>query len=408
MQHECKIGRFRPWIVLGAATAINMTMGVTYSWSLIKKALVTDWQWSNVEASFPLTIYTVVFALAVVFAGRMQDKLGPRLIATLGAVMLGTGLISCSFAHTPISMVLTYGIAGIGNGLCYASTIPASIKWFPPERKGLVTGIVVSGIGLASVYISPIANWLLGNWGISRTFLVLGTGAFVVMIFSANLLSNPPANYRPLSRIGGIAVPGNITGQVSCDINWPEMIRTKLFYKLWFMYLFVASAGLMIIGHIATIAKTQANWENGFYLVIMFAIFNTGGRFMAGFFSDKYGRRNVMLLVFAMQAVNLLFFASYITPELLVLGTMMTGLCYGSFFALFPLATADFFGMRNFGVNYGLIFLAWGFAGILGPILAGSAVDMTGNYYIAYAISAGLSLFVFFLALTIHPLAKHQ
>jgi OFA family oxalate/formate antiporter-like MFS transporter len=79
-----------------------MTMGVTYSWSLIKKALITDWQWTNVEASFPLTTYTAVFALAVVFMGRMQDKLGPRLIASLGAVLLGTGLISCSFADTPL------------------------------------------------------------------------------------------------------------------------------------------------------------------------------------------------------------------------------------------------------------------------------------------------------------------
>jgi OFA family oxalate/formate antiporter-like MFS transporter len=385
-----------------------MTMGVTYSWSLITRALVMDWQWTNVEASFPLTTYTCVFALAVLFAGRLQDKLGPRLIASLGAVLLGTGLISCGFANTPISMVLTYGIAGMGNGLCYASTIPASIKWFPPERKGLATGIVVSGIGLATVYISPIANWLLGNWGISTTFMVLGTGAFFVMIASAQFLRNPPADYKPQAMIGGIDVPVNMTGHASCDIDWPDMIRTKLFYKLWLMYLFALSAGLMIIGHVATIAKTQANWENGFYLVIIFAVFNTAGRFAAGFFSDKYGRRNVMLLVFVVQTVNLLFFASYITPALLVLGTMMTGLCYGSCFALFPLTTADFFGMRNFGVNYGLIFLAWGFAGILGPILAGSAVDIIGNYFIAYIISAGLSFVVFFLALTIHPQARNK
>ena len=282
------------------------------------------------------------------------------------------------------------------------------MKWFPPERKGLVTGIVVSGIGLASVYISPIANWLLGNWGISRTFLVLGSGAFIIMVLSANLLCNRPANYKQKSKISGIAVPGNMTGQGYRDFDWPEMIRTKLFYKLWFMYLFAASAGLMIIGHIATVAKTQASWENGFYLVIIFAIFNTCGKFMAGFFSDKYGRRTVMLLVFVAQAVNLLFFSSYTTLELLAIGTMMTGLCYGSFFALFPLATADFFGMRNFGVNYGLIFLAWGFVGILGLILAGSAVDITGNYFIACAISAGLSFVAFFLALTVHPLANHQ
>jgi OFA family oxalate/formate antiporter-like MFS transporter len=401
MQKDRKIGKYQAWIVLGAATGINMTMGVTYSWSIIKKALVVDWRWTNVDASLPFTSYIAIFALAMVFAGRMQDKYGPRPIASLGGVLLGTGLISCGFSHTPLLMVLTYGIAGMGNGLCYSSTIPSSIKWFPAEIKGLITGIVVSGIGLAAAYFSPIAHWLLGNYGISETFLFLGAGASTIMIIFAQFLSNPPAGYEPKSKRGATTAPANTTGHALKDIDWPEMIKTTLFYKLWIMYFFAASTGLMIIGHIATIAKTQANWENGFYLVIVFALCNTAGRLAAGFFSDRYGRRNIMLLVFMVQVVNLILFVHYVTPMLLILGTFTTGLCYGAFFALFPLATADFFGMKNFGVNYGLVFIAWGFAGLLGPLLAGSAVDASGTYLIAYMVSAALLVAAFFLALTI-------
>ncbi len=383
-----------------------MTMGVNYSWSVIKKALVADWHWTNVEASLPFTIYTAIFALAMVIGGRIQDKAGPRSIATMGGVLLGTGLISCSFSSTPLSLLLAYSVAGIGNGICYSSTIPASIKWFAAEKKGFVTGIVVSGIGLASAYFSPIANWLISRFGVSGTFLFLGMGAFSTIMILAQFLGNPPAGYNPPAKTEGPSIPAGGTVPDSEDIDWTKMTRTALFYKLWFMLFFSASAGLMVIGHIATIAKTQAGWEKGFYLVIIFAVFNTAGRMTAGFFSDKYGRLNLMRLGFVLQGINLLFFPRYSTPLLLALGTILTGLSYGAFFALFPPAIADFFGVKNFGVNYGLVFLAWGFAGILGPILAGWSADVTGTYFIAYMVSAVLLFSATFLAYTIRQAAS--
>jgi len=401
MPQNESVDPWRPWIVLGAATGINMTMGVTYSWSVIQKALVADWQWTNVEASLPLTIYTAIFALAMVFAGRMQDRFGPRLVANTGGIFMATGLLSCSLTSTPLLMVIAYGIAGIGNGLCYSTTIPASIKWFPPEKKGFVTGIVVSGIGLATAYVSPTANWLLAHYGISQTFLFLGTGAFLIIMTLAQFLCNPPPDYHPSTHLGLSILTADTTGYSRREFHWREMVKTGLFYRLWFMYFFAASAGLLIIGHMATIAKTQAQWENGFYLIILFALLNTSGRLVSGFLSDLYGRRNILLCVFSLQAVNLILFVHYVAPVSLALGAMTTGFCYGSFFALFPLITADFFGLKNFGGNYGLLFLAWGFAGILGPLLAGFAVDQTGTYHMAYLVSAALLILSFFLTLTI-------
>jgi len=399
--------KHRAWIILAAAIGINLTLGVNYSWSVIKKALVTDWHWTNVDASLPYTVYTTIFALVMVFAGRLQDKVGPRIVVTLGGILVGMGLISCSFTTTLFFMIFTYGLTGIGYALCFSATMPVSIKWFPPEKKGMITGIVVSGSALASAYFSPVVNLLLSHYGIPQTFLVLGIGAFIIISIMAQLLDNPPADNKTKSTACNLAAPLPQTGLIPIDADWHDMIKTKLFYKLWLMYFITASAGLMIIGHIATIAQTQAHWENGFYLVILFAVFNTSGRMISGFYSDKFGRLKILMAVFIFQAVNLILFESYTTPILLALGTVVTGLSYGAAFALFPLATADYYGIKNLGGNYGLVFTAWGFAGLLGPLVAGWAVDMTGTYLFAYIVSAVTLVGALALAFTIKPQVRH-
>ena len=362
---------YRAWIILAAATGINLTFGMNYSWSIFKKVLVAEWQWSNVDAALPYTVYSTIFALVMVFAGRLQDKLGPRIVVTLGSIFAGTGLISCGFTSTLPFMAITYGITGIGYALCFSSTIPVCIKWFPPEKRGLVMGVVVSGSALASAYFAPIVNSLLNHYGIHDTFLILGISVFLIMALMAQFLRNPPSD--PQTKVAA-GQPHESKSAVK-DVDWRGMIKTRLFYKIWFMYFVTASAGLMIIGHIATIAQTQANWENGFYLISLFAIFNTGGRMVAGFLSDKFGRLKILLAVFILQTANLLLFGGYNTPGLLALGTVVTAISYGAAFALFPLATADHYGLKNLGGNYGLLFTAWGLAGLLGPVIAGFSAE---------------------------------
>jgi nitrate/nitrite transporter NarK len=181
-------------------------------------------------------------------------------------------------------------------------------------------------------------------------------------------------------------VPGTI------DINWKKMIRTGDFWVLFAMLAFSASAGLMIIGHITGIAKTQAGWNGGFILVMMIAVFNALGRFLGGAVSDKIGRANLMRIVFILQAINMALFGSFINVWSLALGVAVAGLCYGATFSVFPAATADLFGIKNFGANYGLMFIAWGFGGVLGPLLAGSIFDHTGSYQNAYWLALALLL----------------
>ena len=381
---------FKGWIVTSAATGINLILGVLYIWSIMGKALVKELGWTSTQASLPYTVCTVSFAIVMVFAGKLQDTKGPRLISTLGGILLGGGLILSSITKDPLMMVLTFGIlGGAGIGFCYASTTPPAVKWFPIQKKGLISGIVVSGVGFAAVYISPLTNSLLINNGISKTFLYLGIGAIIILIAFSQLLIDPPAGYSPKTTTSANNQQTS-KPESKNEYGWKEMIKTPNFYKLWVMYAFTSSAGLMIIGHIANIAKEQAQWENGYLLVVILAIFNTSGRIIGGLVSDKLGHLNTMRVIFLLQAVNMALFSQFSSYGSLALGVSIAGLCYGALFSVFPVATAESYGIKNLGVNYGLVFTAWGFGGVIGPMLAARILDSTGSYNTSYIVSAVL------------------
>ncbi len=390
------------WKVLFAGLFINLTIGVLYSWSVIKKALVNEWGWSNSDASLPYTIAIVVWGMTLLVAGRMQDKIGPRKVVTVGAIMTGLGLILSSFLHSVALLSVSFGVlAGTGISFAYSSVTPPALKWFHPSKKGMVTGIVVSGMGLASLYIAPLTTHLLQTFGISKTFLILGLFILCVATPLAQLLKNPPEGYVPPEPKH---LPSKAAQAASTrNFDWKEMVKTRQFYFLWLMFALASSAGLMIIGNIATIAKTQASYENGSLFVAVLAIFNAVGRLLAGFSSDKIGRVNTMMIVFAIQGLNMAFFSHYDTALLIAMGTALAGIGYGSLLALFPSAVADFYGVKNLGMNYGVVYTAWGVAGAIGPIIAGYVVDKTGNYDMAYFISAGLLVITFVLALLTKP-----
>lgn len=374
------------WVVVLSALAINLILGVLYAWSVMGKALSSKWGWDRADAALPFTVSTGAFAITMIFAGRVQDKIGPRMVATVGGALLGLGMIASSFAHTPTMMLITFGIiGGIGIGLGYSATTPPAIKWFPPKRKGLITGIVVAGVGLAAVYMAPLTNWLLGEKGdqISQTFLILGIGTIVVTAILAQMLRNPPAGYSPAPA----QAPGAAKAPSLRNLDWHEMLATRQFFQLWIMFSLAASAGLMIIAHVKTIADKQAKWDSTLPIVIV-AIFNTLGRLLAGAISDRIGRTNTMVLAFVLQAVNMCFFVRYNTEGLIIFGAAFTGLCYGTIFTLFPATTADFYGIKNLGVNYGIIFTGFGLAGIIGPYVGGIISDHSGKSVISNTIES--------------------
>lgn len=381
------------WTVVLAGTGINLALGILYTWSVISKAIPSEWGWSETQRALPYSIACIVFALVMVPAGRLQDKIGPRIVATFGGILTGIGFMVASISSSLILFVIGFGIlAGAGIGFGYASATPPAVKWFPPQRTGLVAGIVVSGFGLASVYAAPLAKYLIDMYSVQTAMRIFGLGFLVALIVLAQLLRNPPREYKPVSP-GASANLKTFNACTTHDYSWLEMMRTPQFYLLWLMFACGSGAGLMIIGKLAKIVELQSGFAAGFILVALLAIGNASGRITAGVLSDRIGRTMTMLIVFTLQALLMftLRFQSHLGP--LVAYSMLVGFSYGACLSLFPSATKDYFGINNFGVNYGLVFTAWGAGGLILPILSGRIFDATGSFNSAYLI-AGLIMIV--------------
>ncbi len=381
------------WRVTFAGMGINLALGILYTWSVIGKGVPADWEWTQTDKSWPYSIACLVFCLVMVPAGRLQDRIGPRLVATLGGILVGIGMVVASTTTTPVGYIIGFGIlAGAGIGFGYASATPPAVKWFGAARTGLIAGIVVSGFGLAPAYAAPLTRKLIAVCGLPTTVMILGIGFLVVVVGLAQLLVVPPKGYVP----AGAVSSSTSSRRKAVDLAPLEMLGTVQFYLLWFMYACGAGAGLMVIGKLADIGTLQAGLTDGSILVAGMAIGNGAGRILAGMASDKFGRQQTMFGCFVLQAILILLLSrAAVGTPLASLGVLLVvsaciGANYGANLALFPSITKDYYGLKNFGVNYGLVFTAWGVGGFMLALLAGWLYDEYHTFAYAYYGSATL------------------
>jgi OFA family oxalate/formate antiporter-like MFS transporter len=298
-------------------------------------------------------------------------------------------------------------LAGTGIGFGYASATPPAVKWFPSKRTGMIAGLVVSGFGLASVYASPLADRLITNFGLENAMFILGAAFLVIVVGLAQMLIPPPKGFVP----AGAPVAASAAASVKReDFRPTEMLATPQFYLCWLLYAVGAGAGLMIIPQLATMVAKQVDLvEKGFWLVMSCGVGNGAGRILAGMASDKLGRKRTLQSCFVFQAIVLLVL-SIARPEspagnfavMLVLAALV-GANYGANLAIFPSITKDYYGLKNFGVNYGLVFTAWGCGGFMLAQVASKIYDKLGDFTYNYYGAAVLLVLAAVLAFALAP-----
>ena len=305
----------RGWIVVLAGLCINLMFGRLYTWSIFSANLSATYKWTSFQTSLPYTVAIAMFAAIMLVGGKLQDRFGPRVVATAGGAFIGLGLVLCSVFPTLEGVILCFGVmTGAGLDMGYSAATPAAVKWFKPEQKGLIAGIVVTGFDLAYLYIAPLTKTLIASYGTFATFKILGVA-----------------------------------------------------------------------------------------LVAMISISNALGRPVSGFVSDKIGRGRTMAILYLLQGATLLMFSNFHSFGTILAGSMVTTFSYGAMLAVYPSTIADFYGTRNMGFNYAILFTAWGVAGVCGPLAAGYILDATGGYGTAYLISSVLCFFAAGLGLIVKP-----
>ena len=397
------------WFVVVGAILIQFCLGAIYAWSVFTKKITIPiddgglYGFSKTEAAWIFSAGLASFAVVMVLAGRLQAKIGPRPIAVAGGLVLGAGYILGGFlGKTFVPQLICIGlIGGAGIGLAYVVPIAVGVKWFP-DKKGMITGLAVAGFGFgATLWIKLADSWFggllnttafFGLPGVQSVFVIYGITFLVCVLLGSIVMVNPPEGYKPAGWNPPTATAsGKATGAV--DLTSGEMLRTPQFYMLWLMFMGSALAGLMVIYCIrlfgidalqaseavaATESKTVVEVAGIIAGTAMawYAILNGLGRIAWGMVSDLIGRKIALFLMCLFQGIIMLLFHQMGGSEWgLIIGACIIGFNFGGNFALFPAATADFFGNKNVGTNYGWVFLAYGVAGIAGPQVAGRFSD---------------------------------
>lgn len=396
---------YRGVTVVMAGTGINLALGILYSWSVFKESIRSSivsggdaaFHWEPASINDPYALACLVFAFTMIPAGRAQDRFGPRIAAFIGGLLVSMGFLL--IAHSVDYWVWVIGFGGlVGAGLAfgYSAATPAALKWFPPNKSGLIAGIVVAGFGLAPAYIAPLASHLVASQGLLPTMQAFGIAFLIVVSALSMLLVLPPPGFKPAE----LKSRRNDNNQKiretfpHTDETPSTLLVKRQFWALWLLYFIGAGAGLMVIGSISGLAKLSMG-EQAYLAVAILAVGNASGRVLAGMLSDKFGRRSVLAGVFLFQAL-LMFGAAYASQSsgalLVVLVATLIGFNYGANLAIFPSYAKDLWGMPHFGVNYGMLFTAWGVGGFAMIKLSEMLKAQSGSFTLSFLVAGGLLL----------------
>ena len=432
--------------VLIAGIISNFSVGILYTWSNLKDALeytnLEGIQDKNVQAAermysaweqshlaLPYGIGGFTSAFIVVFAGAWQDKIGPTKVILIGVLMTGLGVILCSFlTNHPYLFTFVFAmIVGNGIGFVYACPRAAAMKWFHPSKKGMINGLVVAGFGLGALWLGPLETlflkqqafiWTIDSFphlSLENTLRVLGCAILAMGIPAALNVVNPPAGYEVPEPEVDANKPVKENAKKTASIGTAAMAKTWQAWALFSIYALYCSAGAMVISNSSDIMRVQSGLTSGVesglitpenfelatsllgIMVPVTSISNASGRALGGMISDIIGRKNVYYVIHTIQAINMFFFHTYTSPVAIVLGVILTCVVYGSVMSTTPSIVADYFGLKAYGANYGVVYTGWGASLIIGPQIAAYSKKLAlaaGNpqesYFFAYHAAIGL------------------
>lgn len=388
---KIKIDYAKRWIYLILCITIMLCLGTVYSWSVFRVSIEELFHIGSTQSGFPYMVSLAVYALFMFLTGKNLDKYNPRLVITIGSVLVALGWILSAFAPNIYVLTVTYGIViGAGVGITYGVPMKVIARLYP-EKKGLAVGFVLTGFGISPLVTAPLARNFMIHYGPMKTFLILGIAFGIIM----PLLAIPFQHFNEednkyTQRDSNILKDSNIKN----DSNIKKVIGTKNFKGLYINFMIGTMIGLMLIGITSNVGIEfiRISSEKVTLFMALFAVFNGIGRPIFGFLTDKLSPKKAMLLsyVLIIIAALLMLQAEKGSIFLYCVAFSLFWLNLGGWLAIAPTSTLAMFGTKHYSQNFGVVFTAYGLGAIVGVLTSGLLLDKFQNYHSVFYFVIGL------------------
>lgn len=392
-------------LLLSVVCLNEFCFGGTYAWSVFAEPLAQHMGWEYSQVTFAYSLMLMVIAVAGVAGGRFLDRYGPRPQLLLSGIAWGLGWLLTGFSTSIPMLYLTFGVlAGIASGMFYNPGIVTGVRWFP-DRQGFASGLIGGIVGAAALVIAPGATFLLHHFGVMHAFRIIGGVFLFVALATAWYITNPPKDWAPQ---GHQKDRSTSLRDASQDKTWRQMLQDRRAYVIWLALLGASVAGLMMTGHAATIGREMAgiSAHQAALLVGILAISNFLGRFLCGSLTDRFGYSKVLTVILILNTLDMALMANAASFPLFTAAIVVVGLCFGGAIAVFPTISSAIFGLTHMGLNYGILFTAYGVAAIIGPMAAAWIREWSGNYIPAFLFAGALSIFSLLMVLQLARMSR--
>lgn len=388
--------------LLMGIVCMAMIANLQYGWTLFVNPIQDKHGWSRAAIQVAFTIFVLAETWLVPIEGYLVDRFGPRPVVLVGGLMCGLGWVLNSFADTLTLLYIAAAVSGIGAGAVYGTCVGNALKWFP-DRRGLAAGLTAAGFGAGSALtILPISAMIKSS-GYESAFLYFGIGQGLVVAVLALLLTDPRQVVSgALKAKAARASQNDAVPQSRRDFKPSEVVRSPVFWVMYFMFVVVAAGGLMATAQLGPIAKdfhigdTPVSIMGLALPALTFAlaidrVLNGLTRPFFGWVSDRIGREPTMFVAFGLEAFGILALYHYgHNPVLFVVLTGLVFFAWGEIYSLFPSTCADTFGSGYAAANAGMLYTAKGTASLLVP-LSSVLVSMTGSWHVVFIVASSLN-----------------
>ncbi|TET67783.1 MAG: MFS transporter [Dehalococcoidia bacterium] len=393
-------------IVVVAFLLMLMMWGAYYSFGIFFEPLLAEFGWTKAMTSGAFSLSFFLTGILGVFAGRLTDRFGPRVVLTVCGFFLGLGYLLVSQTSTVWQLYLFYGVV-VALGMS-ASVIPLQstlARWFV-KRRGTMNGIIISGIGVGMVIIPPIAQWLISSYGWRTSYIVVGITALVTIILTAQFLRRDPGKMGQLPYGEGeleIKVSSPDTG-----FSLREALRSWQFWTLVMALLcFTMGEGTILVHIVSHAIGLGISAASAALIIPVIGAISIPGRILLGMAGDRIGNRPAYVIGFVFLSVSLFWLLVAKELWMLYLFAVIYGFGYGGLSALISPIIAELFGLSSHGVIMGVVIMFGGTGGMaIGPLLAGHIFDITGSYQSAFLMYAAISVIGLILVSRLRPVIR--